>query len=90
LEPAAGATAGDWAVHVASYKKTSQAEKEIDQLRKYGYDGRAIQTDLGSKGVWFRVYVGSCTTSAEANALREKLLQLPGYDFAQVRRLPRD
>jgi len=77
-------------VHVASYKTLPQAQKEIDQLRKYGYESRAIQTDLGSKGVWFRGDVGSCNSSAEANVLRDKLLQLPGYDFAQVRRLPRE
>jgi hypothetical protein len=79
-----------YAVHVASYKTMKQAQKEIDTLQKYGYPGRAIQTDLGSKGVWFRVYAGSYATAAEADAAREKLLALPEYDFAQVRRLPRE
>jgi hypothetical protein len=87
---AANAAANVYAVHVASYKTMKQAQKEIDTLQKYGYPGRAIQTDLGSKGVWFRVYAGSYATAAEADAAREKLLALPEYDFAQVRRLPRD
>ena len=86
-EPAAGEVA--YAVHVASYKFTSEAEKEIASLAKRGYQARAIETNLGSKGIWFRVYVGSFPSLAEANATRDEILKIPGYDFAQVRRLPR-
>jgi hypothetical protein len=65
------------------------ANKEIASLAQHGYTARAIETDLGSKGVWFRVYAGSFSTVAEANEARDKILKIPGHDFAQVRRLPR-
>jgi hypothetical protein len=88
--PAAAATGGAlYAVHVASFKTTALADKEIASLVKRGYQARAIETDLGSKGVWYRVYVGSFSSVAEANAARDVILTIPGYDFAQVRRLPR-
>jgi len=87
---AANAAAGvPFAVHVASYKTLGQASKEIAQLQKFGYKANAIETDLGSKGMWYRVYVGSYPTVAEAEAARDAILKLPGYNFAQVHRLPR-
>jgi hypothetical protein len=79
---------GQYAVHVASFKTTALADKEIASLAVRGYQARAIETDLGSKGIWYRVYVGSFPTVDEANATRDAILQIPGYDFAQVRRLP--
>jgi len=86
--PAAGA-GGPYAVHVASFKTTALADKEIASLAARGYVARAIETDLGSKGIWYRVYVGSFPTVAEASATRDAILRIPGYDFAQVRRLSR-
>jgi hypothetical protein len=78
-------------VWVASYKTQAQAGVEIRSLRKRGYDGHAVQTDLGDKGIWYRVYAGSYASAAEAAVARDALLQLPEYkSFAQVRRLPRD
>jgi Mrp family chromosome partitioning ATPase len=95
--PAAGEVAhpgtGDfvYTVWVASYDKESQAQADLRSLRKRGYEGRAVPTDLGEKGIWFRVYAGSYATAAEAAAAREALLKLPEYkSFAMVRRLPRD
>lgn len=79
---------GAYAVHVASFKTTALADKEIASLAARGYQARAIETDLGSKGIWYRVYVGSFPSVAEASATRDAILQIPGYDFAQVRRLP--
>jgi cell division septation protein DedD len=86
--PAADA-GGPYAVHVASFKTTALADKEIASLAARGYVARAIETDLGSKGIWYRVYVGSFPTVAEASATRDAILRIPGYDFAQVRRLSR-
>jgi len=78
-----------YSVHVASYRKIEQANQDIANLRKHGLDGRAVRTDLGSKGIWFRVYVGSYPSRAAAEEAREAILKLPEYTFAQVRRAPR-
>jgi hypothetical protein len=87
--PAAAANIMVWAVHVASYETERQAQVEIESLRRRGFEGRAVETDLGGKGIWFRVYVGAYATQAEALTVRDALLRLPEYDFAQVRRVPR-
>ena len=78
-----------YSVHVASYQTLKKANEEIANLRARGYEGRAIETDLGSKGKWYRVYAGSYPTAAEAARTRDVLLKLPDYSFAQVKRLPR-
>lgn len=88
--PAVTPPDGEFAVHVASYKTIEQAYKDIGNLQKLGYEGRAVKTDLGSKGIWYRVYVGSYPTAADAARVREALLKHPDYTFAQVRRLPRE
>ncbi len=87
--PPAVAAEALYAVHVASYQTLRKANIEIASLKARGYEGRAIETDLGSKGTWYRVYAGSYPTAAEAARARAVLLQLPDYNFAQVRRLPR-
>jgi hypothetical protein len=76
-----------YAVHVASYRRIENANQEIANLRKHGYEGRAVRTDLGSKGIWFRVLVGSYPNKEAAEEAREVILKLPEYAFAQVRRV---
>jgi cell division protein FtsN len=76
-----------YAVHVASYRRMEQANQEIANLAKHGYEGRAARTDLGSKGIWFRVLVGSYPNKEAAEQAREVILKLPEYAFAQVRRV---
>ena len=83
-----GSAATVYAVHVASYRKLEQANQDLANLRKHGYEGRAMRTDLGSKGIWYRVYVGSYPTKDAAEQARAVIVKLPGYDaFAQVRRI---
>jgi cell division septation protein DedD len=77
-----------YSVHVASYQKAARAQSDIENLRKHGFEARSIRTDLGSKGIWYRVYVGSYPSRAAAAEAREAVLKLPEYSFAQVRRAP--
>ncbi len=85
--PPAGAIA--YGVHIASYQTLAQASKEIAALQKHGFTANALETDLGSKGIWYRVYVGRYSTVAEAKAASDAILQIPGYSYAQVHKLPR-
>ena len=47
-----------------------------------------MKTDLGSKGIWYRVYVGGFTSRSEAEKTRDAILELPEFRYAQVKRLP--
>jgi hypothetical protein len=84
--PASGVA---YSVHVASYRKIEQANQDVANLRKHGFEGRAVRTDLGSKGIWYRVFVGSFPSRAEAAEARAEILKLPEYKYAQVRRVER-
>ena len=64
------------------------AYEDIATLQKNGFTGRAVKTDLGDKGVWYRVYVGGFANRTEAEKVRDGILELPEYRYAQVKRLP--
>lgn len=76
-----------YSVHVASYQKAARAQTDVDNLRKHGFKARYKRTDLGSKGIWYRVYVGSYPSRADAAKAREAVLKLPDYSFARVQRV---
>jgi len=78
-----------YTLHVGSYRTIEKAYEDIANLQKRGFEGRAVRTDLGSKGVWYRVYVGAYPTRAEALATSRLILELPEYKYAQVVRVPR-
>ena len=81
----------DWAgrpvvyvVHFSSHKDRPSAEKEAKRLAaELGKPGRAVEVDLGNKGVWYRVVVGEFTNVDEARAYRADLeaKKTPGLGF---------
>ena len=88
-KPAAPAGTG-WVVHLSSYRTEKTAKVEIAGLRRHGYQGGHELTDLGEKGMWYRVYAGPFATREEAEKARVALLKFPEYHYAQVRRESRD
>lgn len=77
---------GGWAVWVSSFKKTAQAEIEVKNLGRRGYQARYFPVQIQDKGLWYRVFVGNYPSRDVAVAARTFLLQDPRIDFAQVRR----
>ncbi len=67
--PPAGkvAPAGAYTINLASFKLKEGAERYVDQLKEMGIDAFDWEIDLGQKGKWFRVSVGSFTSREEAN-----------------------
>ncbi len=55
-----------FAIQVASFKKKTWAEKEVESLGLKGLKGYILSRNLGAKGIWYRVYVGKFNTKAEA------------------------
>lgn len=81
----------DWAgkpivyvIHFSSHKDRPSAEKEAKRLAaELGKPGRAVEVDLGNKGVWYRVVIGEFTSVDEARAYRADLeaKKTPGLGF---------
>ncbi len=63
-------------VHFSSFQEKARAEKHAAVLAKeLGIPARAVQVDLGDKGLWYRAVVGEFATAEEALALRSQLLE---------------
>jgi hypothetical protein len=63
-----------YVVHFSSHKDRPSAEKEAKRLAALlGKPGRAVEVDLGNKGVWYRVVIGEFPTVDEARAYRAEL-----------------
>lgn len=56
--PAKVVAGGNYIIQVASVQKKSGAQDLSARLSKSGYPAFVEETDLGAKGIWFRVYVG--------------------------------
>jgi hypothetical protein len=63
-----------YVVHFSSHKDRPSADKEAKRLAgELGKPGRAVEVDLGDKGVWYRVVVGEFANVDEARAYRAEL-----------------
>jgi cell division protein FtsN len=81
----------DWAgkpvvyvVHFSSHKDRPSAEKEAKRLAaELGRPGRAVEVDLGNRGIWYRAVVGEFATVEDARAYRAELeaKKTPGLGF---------
>ncbi len=81
----------DWAgkapvfvVHFSSSKDRPSAEREAKKLaQELGKPARAVEVDLGDKGIWYRAVVGEFASVDEARAYRADLeaKKTPGLGF---------
>jgi hypothetical protein len=81
----------DWAgrspvfvVHFASHQERAAAVRDAAALATtLGRPARAVEVDLGAKGIWFRVVVGEFPTAEEARTFRAALAakKTPGMGF---------
>ncbi|MGA7991903.1 MAG: SPOR domain-containing protein, partial [Thermoanaerobaculia bacterium] len=73
-----------YVVHFSSHRDRPSAEKEARRLAgSLGKSGRAVEVDLGPKGVWYRVVIGEFASADEARAYRADLeaKKTPGLGF---------
>jgi cell division septation protein DedD len=75
--PASVATGGSYIIQVASVQKIDGAQDLIGRLSKNGYPAFVEKTDLGSKGVWYRVYVGPFASKSAADGAASTLRVSP-------------
>lgn len=64
---------GSFTIQVASYLLRSDAEAHRSKLAAKGYIARIVGSNLGDKGVWYRVRVGKKLGSEDAKELAGKL-----------------
>jgi len=84
--PAAHAT-GDYVLQIGAYKSQAEADAAWKVYQSHhaamlgGYTKDVKQVDLGAKGTWFRLRVGSFPNKADAAALCQKLTAEGGACF---------
>ena len=60
-------------IQVASAKDAKSADALVDRLRAVGFPAYRERADLGAKGIWHRVRIGSFADAADASGTLEKL-----------------
>jgi cell division septation protein DedD len=80
--------AGRYLLHVSSFRGIQRARNDADYLSGRGYDIVIAQVDLGSKGLWYRVYVGPFATEREAETTKIKLDEIPRVRSTRITRVP--
>ena len=68
--PEHGKEAG-FSVQVYSFKDQQRADIALANLKKSGYKAYIEISDLGPKGIWYRVRIGNLENEAQAKALLE-------------------
>jgi hypothetical protein len=76
-----------WALHVYSLPDSSGTVEQVRELDRRGFRSEVRVFDLGGKGIWRRIYLGSFTTSTEARAAMPALLEKLRVDWAKPERL---
>jgi cell division septation protein DedD len=64
-----------YAVQLYSFKEQARADTMINKLKAEGIPAYAQISDLGTKGTWYRVRVGSFGTPDEAKAMLSQLIK---------------
>jgi hypothetical protein len=83
LEPVG---AKGWAIHVYSLSDSPGTAKEVKELDRRGFRSEVKVFDLGEKGRWFRIYLGSFASKSEARQAMPALLEKLGEDWAKPER----
>ncbi|MBF0569372.1 MAG: SPOR domain-containing protein [Candidatus Omnitrophica bacterium] len=58
-----------YAIQVYSFKDKARAEAALDKLKAKNYKAYIMVSDLGARGVWYRVRVGTFTSEDEAKKI---------------------
>ena len=70
--PVNGHEAG-FTIQVYSFQDKNRAVKALQTLKNSGYQAFLIMSDLGEKGVWYRVRVGSIADEAAARKMLDEI-----------------
>ncbi len=80
--------ANQYLIHVSSFREVKNAQDEAFYLLGWGYPVFIYRADLGSKGMWYRVYVGPSMTREEAMKHKIKLDENRRIKSTRIARVP--
>ncbi|MBP2680654.1 MAG: Sporulation related domain, partial [Candidatus Krumholzibacteriota bacterium] len=80
--------ADQYIVHVSSFHGIEKAGVEARDLIGWGYPVFLYRVDLGSKGIWYRVYVGPYATRESAMEHKIKLDENPRIKSTRISKVP--
>jgi hypothetical protein len=72
-----------WALHVYSLPDSPGTAKQVKELDRRGFRSEVKIFDLGEKGRWFRIYLGSFASRSEAKQAMPALLEKLRQDWAK-------
>lgn len=75
-----------WALHVYSLPDSPGTAREVKELDRRGFRSEVRIFDLGEKGRWFRIYLGSFASRSEAKQAMPALLEKLKEDWAKPER----
>ena len=76
VNSAAAKSAAKYAIQIASFKEKSKAESTLKAIQAAGkYTAYLATKDLGTQGLWHRIYVGDFTTKDQAEGLLTQVKQ---------------
>jgi len=61
-----------YTVQIGAYRERNQAEQQVSNLERWGFDGRIERAEL-AKGTWYRVRVGHALSHSQADSLRSRI-----------------
>jgi D-alanyl-D-alanine carboxypeptidase len=64
---------GELSLQESSFQTSAEARARARNLEKKGVPARVVAADLGDKGVWYRVMIGSFSTVQEARRYKRQL-----------------
>ncbi len=70
--PVDGHEAG-FTIQVYSFQDKNRAETALQTLKNNGYQAFLIMSDLGEKGIWYRVRVGGIADEAAAHKMLDEI-----------------
>jgi cell division septation protein DedD len=73
MPPQVSVDKASYAVQVYSFKDKARADAALEKLKAKGHKAYVMSSDLGARGVWYRVRVGSFVTEDEARAALESI-----------------
>ncbi|MFN7985964.1 MAG: SPOR domain-containing protein [Thermoanaerobaculia bacterium] len=77
-----------FSIHFTSYKDRPSAERDLKRVSAMvGREGYVAEVDLGEKGIWQRVMIGTFATAEEAKAVRAELAEKGTRDMGWVYRV---